>query len=185
MIGLKFLKVGMRGFMPVMANDDRPVPPPIPIVRDETDMVRALQAEYAAVERQGTTCCLAIVKPAAAEGVAAASVLAAVGNRFSRSLRPYDGLFVFGANRYLIALPHIKPEDTVTVMDRLRARISGKLLQVEGGDVTRVTVSIGATMIDSAVPLQDNIARADRALSEAWLGGGDRVCLWSSDLGMT
>lgn len=170
---------GVRGFMPVLVNDGSfSAPPPIPIVHGETDMVRALQAEFAAVQRQEKTCCLVIAKPEAAE----AGVIAAVGERFSRSLRPYDGLFVFGTGRYLISLPHIKPEDTVNVMDRLRGRIADSPVEVEGNGSILVPASFGGAMIEAAFPLQDNIARANQALNVALAGGGNRVCLWSSDL---
>ena len=182
MIGPKFLNVGMRGFMALLAHDDRPVPPPILIVRDETEMVRALQAEYAAVARQDKTCCIVLVKPDAIEEGAEAGVVAAVGDQFSRGLRPYDGLFAFGQDRYLIALPHIKPEDTLPVMNRLRGSIAGKLVHLGGSEATRATVSMGGTMIDAALPMQVSIDRASQALNLARAGGGNQVCLWSPDL---
>lgn len=163
MIGQKFLNVGMRGFAPVMANDEWRAPPPIPIVRDETDMVRALQAEFAAVERQERTCCLVMIRPDA-EGVSEDVLMSAVGERLSRSLRPYDGLFTFGPDRYLISLPHIKPEDTATVMKRLCGQIADEPLTVGDDRALALTVSVGGAMIDPALPLQDNIERAARSL---------------------
>jgi GGDEF domain-containing protein len=164
MIGQKFLKVGMRGFSPVMANDEWQAPPPIPIVRDETDMIRALQAEFAAVKRQEKTCCLVTIRPDAAEGVSGDVLMSAVGERLSRSLRPYDGLFTFGPDRYLISLPHIKPEDTATVIDRLCGQIVDEPLAVGDDGALVVTVSAGGAMIDPALPLQDNIERAARSI---------------------
>ena len=179
MIGPKFLMVGARGFKPVLARDGSfSAPPPIPIVHAETDMIRALQGEFAAVERQEKTCCLVIVKPAAAE----AGVMAAVGERFSRSLRPYDGLYAFGTGRYLISLAHIKPEDTVNVMDRLRGRIANSPVEVEGNGSILVPASLGGAMMEATLPLQDNIARASQALNAALAGGGNQVCIWSPDL---
>lgn len=185
MMGHKFLNTGMRGFAPVMANDEWQAPPPIPIVRDETAMIRALQAEFAAVQRDEKTCCLLIVRPNAAEGVSGAGLMAALGDRFSRCLRPYDGLFAFGPDRYLISLPHIKPEDTATVMNRLRGQVADEPLQIENVGEVSATVSIGGMMIDPALPLQDNIERANQALGEAWHESGDDVCRWSPDLGET
>lgn len=182
MIGLKFLTVGMRGFMPVRAHDDGRVPPPIPIVRDEALMLRQLQAEFAAVERRESTCCIVMVKPDAIEGGAEAGVMTAVGELFSRCLRQYDGLFVLGTGRYIVALPHIKEEDTANVMERLRGQVAAEPLPIAGNGAIAVTVSIGGAMVDPAVPLQDNIERADRALNAARTDGGNHVCLWSSGL---
>ena len=182
MIGHKFLNAGMRGFSFVMANDDWQAPPPIPIVRDETAMMRSLQAEYSAVHRQEKTCCLVISRPDTTAEATEADILEAVGERFSRGLRPYDGLFAFGSDRFLISLPHIQPEDAIGVMERLRENISRSPLQAGIGGNVAATISLGGTMIDPTLPLQDNIDRADQALFEAWREGGDRVCLWSPDL---
>lgn len=185
MMGQKFLNTDMLCLAPVMANDEWQSPPPIPVVRDETAMIRALLAEFAAVKREENTCCLLMVRPDATEGLSRGRLMAAVGDRFSRCLRPYDGLFAFGPDRYLISLPHIKPEDTATVMDRLRGQIVDEPLQIEDSGEANVTVSIGGTMIDPSIPLQDNIERANQALGEAWREGGDGACLWSPDLGVT
>lgn len=181
MIGQKFLNAGMRGFSPVMSSDERQAPPPIPVVRDEIAMMRALQAEFAAVEREEKTCGLIVMRPDAVEGVPDAHVMAAVGERLSRSLRPYDGLYAFGTDRYLISLPHIKDEDMLTVMNRLCGRILNEPLRF-AGSVANATISAGGTMIGPALPLQDSIDRADQALYEAWREGGNGARLWSPDL---
>lgn len=182
MNGQKFLDVGMRGFTRLLANDDWSAPPPIPIVRDELSMMRTLKAEYSAVVRDEKTCCLVIARPDAIDGIAESDVLPAVGGKFSRCLRPYDGLHMFGEDRYLISLPHIKSEDTVTVMNRLRGQIAEDPLQIANAGQVSVTVSLGGAMMDPEISLQDNIDRADQALFEAWREGGNGVCLWSLDL---
>lgn len=182
MMGHRFLNAGMRGFAPVLAHDEWQAPPPIPIVRDGIVMMRALQAEFSAVGREERECCIVVSRPDAIEGVSETEVIGAVGNRFSRCLRPYDGLFAFGPDRYLISLPHIKSEDTVTVMNRLRGQIAEAPLEVASGSAVAVTISLGGAMLDPAVSLQENIDRADQALFEAWREGGDGVCLWSPEL---
>jgi diguanylate cyclase (GGDEF)-like protein len=82
----------------------------------------------------------------------------------------------------LISLPRIEPEDTVAVMNRLREQVANEPLQVENAGAVSIAASVGGTMIDTALPLQDNIDRADQALYEAWREGGNRVCLWTPDL---
>ncbi len=185
MPGPKFFNRGPRGSMPETVDGEWQAPPPIPIVRNESEMMRVLQAEFAAVERGEKTCCIAVAKPRSAEGVSEAEILAAAGERFSRSLRPYDGLFVFGVNRYLISLAYIKPEDTVTVMNRLRMRIADEPLVIAGAEPTRVAMSIGGAMIDPTMSLRNNIDRADQARIQAWHDGGGSACLWSPDIDVT
>lgn len=184
MTGRKFPNVGDRNSMRATTSNEKQAPPPIPIVRSETETMRALQAEFAAVQRQENTCCLVIVRPDPAEGVFEQSILAVVGKRFSQGLRPYDGLFAFGSDRYLISLPRIEPEYAVAVMNRLREQIANEPLEVVDGGAVGIAASVGGTMIDTALPLQDNIDRADQALYEAWRKGGNRVCLWTPDLGV-
>lgn len=182
MRGLKFLTIGLRGFMPVMANDERHAPPPIAIMRDKPDIMRALQAEFAAVKRQEKTCCIAFAQPEPVAGIAEADLMDAVGDRFSRSLRPYDGLYAFEQEVYLIALPHIALEDTVTVMTRLRGSIANTPLPVANvGDVT-VNLSIGGAMMDTSHSLVSNIEHAGKALVLASRAGSEGVCLWSPEV---
>ena len=185
MSGPKIFNRGLRRSMPLTANGERQAPPPIPIVRNESEMMRALQAEFAAVERGEKTCCIVVAKPRSAEGVSEAEILAVAGERFSRNLRPYDGLFAFGVNRYLMSLAYIKPEDTLSVMNRLRMRIADAPLVVAGGGLTRVAVSIGGAMIDPTMSLRNNIDRADQARIQAWHDGGESVRLWSPDIDVT
>lgn len=182
MNGQKFLDVGMRGFAPFLAHDEWRAPPPIPIVHDELSMMRALKAEFSAVERGDRSCCMVIARPDKIDGMAEEDILPVVGEKFSRCLRPYDGLFALGQDRYLISLPHITPEDTVTVMNRLRGQIAGETLYVTNAGPAAVTVSLGGAMMDPEISLQDNIDRADQALFEAWREGGNGACLWSPDL---
>lgn len=181
MNGHKFLTVGMRGFTTLSVNDEWRAPPPIPIVRDELSMMRALKVEFSAVQRGEKSCCLVIARPDLLAGVAEEEILPAVGEKFSRCLRPYDGLFTLGQDRYLISLPHIQPEDTVAVMERLRGQVAEEPLHVAGAGAIMVTASLGGTMMSSDLSLQDNIDRADQALFEAWRAGGNGVCLWSPD----
>lgn len=182
MHGQKFLIAGLRGFMPLLANDDYKAPPPIPVVRDESEMVRKLQAELAAVERGEATCCLLFVRIEGVAGGVTDAVAKAVGERYSRSLRPYDGLFDVGNERYIISLPHIKVEDTVNVMERLRGAVCDEPLQVPGAGEVSVSVSIGGAMMDGELALDSNVERANKALMVTQRAGSPPVCLWSRDL---
>lgn len=80
---------------------------------------------------------------------------------------------------FLIVLSHIKPEDTRTVMNRLRGVISDKLLTLSGGDAVPATASFGGLMIDSDLSIEDNLDCAGRALHAAVKNGGDNVCVFS------
>ena len=69
-------------------------------------------------------------------------------------------------------------------MNRLREQIARRTAPGRGCGSISIAASVGGTMIDTALPLQDNIDRADQALYEAWREGGNRVCLWTPDIGV-
>ncbi len=155
---------------------------PLRVVRNEAAMMRSLATEHAAVAAGERTCCLVIVRPDGLEDINAVMLLAAIGESLEGCLRPYDGLFAYGPDRFLIVLPHINPEDTTRVMARLRERIAGAPLRMLDGGFANATASFGGAMVDGAVSMQDSIDRADQALFAAWRAGGNRTSLWTPHL---
>lgn len=155
-------------------------PPPIPIVTDEAQVMELLKREYGMVVRGEADCCLALVRcDDLQESDADAAVVAAIAERYSRNLRPYDGLCCFGSDMHLIVLSHIKVEDAEPVLQRLRGVIDDKLLSLPDGDHRAVTVSIGGAMVDADLSIEENLDRVGRALYAAKSGGGNRACLRS------
>lgn len=181
MIGRGFSWLGTPGSARFMASDgSRGGLPPLPIVDDTATTMRYLEREHARVARKEATCFMMLARPDnLAEGDAAQAIVAAIGERLSYGLRPYDSLHRFGADMFLIVLSHIKPEDTRTVMNRLRGVVSDKLLTLPGDNVVPATASFGGLMIDSDMSIEDNLDCAGRALHAASQNGGDNVCVYS------
>ena len=157
--------------------------PPLPIVDDTAAMMRDLEKEHGRVARVGATYCIILVRLDNVQGnEVAPQIVDGVGKRFAVSLRPYDSIYRFGPDMFLIGVSHIKTEDAMVVMDRLRTTVSGKLLTMEDGSVVPATVSLGAIMLDGQFSVQENLDRAGRALYAATQDGGDSIRLWSPDL---
>ncbi len=155
-------------------------PPPIPIVTDKAQVMELLKREYGMVVRGEADCCLVLVRcDDLPDSDGDADVVAAIGERYSRNLRPYDGLCCFGADMHLIVLSHIKVEDAEAVLERLRAAIEDKLLSLPDGRHRAVTVSVGGAMVDADRSIEENLDRVGRALYAAKSGGGNRACLRS------
>ncbi|UCH73551.1 MAG: diguanylate cyclase [Rhodospirillales bacterium] len=184
MIGRGFSFFGMRGASRVMANDDAGgAPPPLPIVDDTAAMMRDLEKERGRVARIGGTYCLILIRlDDSQESELVPQIVDGIGKRFAVGLRPYDSIYRFGPEMYLIGVSHIKVEDTMAVMERLRTVVSGRLLTMQDGRVMPATVSLGGTMMDSGASVEENLDRAGRALYAAVQDGGDAVRIWSSDL---
>ena len=114
--------------------------PPLPIVDDTAAMMRDLEKEHGRVARVGATYCIILVRlDNVQESELAPQIVDGVGKRFAISLRPYDSIYRFGPDMFLIGVSHIKTEDAMVVMDRLRTTVSGKLLTMEDGSVVPLT----------------------------------------------
>ena len=100
---------------------------------------------------------------------------------YAASLRSYDKIFRHGRENLLIALPHVKPEEATTVLQRLHDIVERMPFKMPGNGLDlSVTVSLGGALMDNS-PVQEIINRADKAM-EAGRLSGNRNCIWSPDL---
>ena len=97
------------------------------------------------------------------------------------SLRPYDSVYRFGGEEFLLCLPETGPEEARRVLNRVRETIAGTPISVDDGDTLSVTVSFGLTMMTPRRPVQDLIERADEALYAAKDAGRNRVEVWRAE----
>jgi len=184
MMGRGFHIFGMMGSRRFMVSDGAMGGlPPLPIVDDPVAMMRDLDKEHGRVARVGATYCIILVRlDNIQESDLAPQIVNGVGRRFSVGLRPYDSIYRFGPDMFLIGVSHIKSEDAIVIMDRLRKVVSSSLLTMDDGSVVPATASLGAIMLDGQHSVQENLDRAGRALYAATQNGGDSIRLWSPDL---
>ena len=133
MIGRGFHIFGMTGARRFMVSDgSRGGLPPLPIVDDTAAMMRDLEKEHGRVSRVGATYCVILVRlDNVQESELAPQIVDGVGKRFAISLRPYDSIYRFGPDMFLIGVSHIKTEDAAVIMERLRTVVSSRLLTRE------------------------------------------------------
>lgn len=168
----------------VMASDDRAGGRANSVVEDREAMIETLERERERVSRTGTICCVAVVCVDRLDAAAAEQVSRDLGQRLLNSVRPYDSVFRHGADRFLIALPHMKAQDVSTVLERIRDVVSDEPTPMPDGREVTVTASMGAAIMDGQVSLRAVLDRADQALRTAVSAGGDSFHLWTSgDLG--
>lgn len=153
-------------------------------------MLRDLKREVQRARRSGTPGCLAIADidrfKAINDGHGHAvgdSVLASVSGLLIESLRPYDSVYRYGGEEFLLCLPETGPEEARRVLDRVRERIAGHPVMIEGGKNLIVTISFGVTLMTPRRPLEELIDRADRALYVAKEQGRNRVEVWRPEVG--
>jgi diguanylate cyclase (GGDEF)-like protein len=105
-------------------------------------------------------------------------VLVCIARNVGAHLRPYDAMFRYGGDEFLLCLPDTEPEGAVEVCGRLRAELESLEHRVAGGDAFPVTVSIGIAELEGSLSVEDVLDRADRALFAAKAAGRNRVVVW-------
>lgn len=162
---------------------------PLTGTNTRSTMERELTREQQRMRRSGRPCSIAIADIDKFKSVndtyghqAGDRVLARVTRIIEDTLRPYDSIYRFGGEEFLICLPDSGPEDARRVLDRVRNMISETSIPIDTGDPLSVTVSFGVTQLVPRRSLKDIMERADRALYEAKNGGRNQVVVWTAEL---
>ncbi|HET7201775.1 MAG TPA: diguanylate cyclase [Steroidobacteraceae bacterium] len=111
-------------------------------------------------------------------------VLAGMIDYVTQHLRPYDKVYRYGGDEFLVSLPAIDLKQAEHLVDRIRAGI-GKVPFVvsAAGEPIHATASFGIALLDPEISVEESIDRADRALLLAKTSGRDRAVSW--DPGIT
>jgi len=118
--------------------------------------------------------------------IAGDRVLQTVGALLKDSCRVYDVPGRYGGEEFCLVLPETKLDSSMSVAERIRARLEATTLDLQNGSV-RITTSIGVASVDSNSNADDDlyaasalIDRADRALYMAKGSGRNRVVPFSN-----
>ncbi|MBU0725097.1 MAG: diguanylate cyclase [Alphaproteobacteria bacterium] len=153
------------------------------------DMMKDLMRERERAARGKTSCIVAMADLDRFKEVndthghqAGDMVLRTVADAFLGILRPYDRLYRYGGEEFLVCLPDCTMETARTILDRLRVQIAALSIDIGGGRMLQVTCSFGMTPLSADAPLKTVIERADRALYAAKQAGRDRVLAWTAEM---
>jgi diguanylate cyclase (GGDEF)-like protein len=97
-------------------------------------------------------------------------------------LRPYDELFRYGGDEFLLLTPATDLETGYAAIERLREEIATTGIDDGDGQTLHVAVSFGITLLDPEVPVEESIARADRALYAAKAAGRNQTRIWYTSM---
>lgn len=150
-------------------------------LRNRHGMLVELREEQQRALRDGRSCTLAMMDidhfKAINDGhghVGGDAVLRAVTRMVMRRLRPYDRIYRYGGEEFLLCLPDTDAGRAATIINRLREDIAEKTVRT-GADSVRVTASFGLAPLDLHRPIEESMARADAALYRAKAQGRNRV----------
>lgn len=94
-------------------------------------------------------------------------------------LRPYDKLYRYGGEEFVLVLPNTPEEMAVAIAERMRKLVEDAPISTEEQPVG-ITISVGVAMLDPDVPVEMSIERADQAMYVAKQQGRNQVRTWES-----
>ena len=152
-------------------------------------MLTKLREQQELVKRKVHFCCLAMMdfdgfkQVNDTHGHAAGDrVIVTVTQHAMGQLRPYDMIFRYGGEEFVICLTNADLKLGYSIADRLRDDVAAMQFDSNGGPSFQVTVSFGVTLLDPDVPVEQSIDRADRALYAAKAVGRNRVVVWDPSM---
>lgn len=112
-------------------------------------------------------------------------VLIGVAHYIMGHLRPYDKVFRYGGEEFLICLPDTDLQTGRNIVDRLREELGSLPYEANGKGIFHVTVSFGVTLLDPDLPVEQSIDRADKALYIAKAMGRNRAITWDASMNVS
>ena len=158
---------------------------PLTDARNRASMLSDLREQQALVRRGLQECVLAMIDLDHFKGVndtyghaTGDEVLRAVAECLQRNMRPYDRLYRYGGEEFLLCMPQTALDDARELAERLRTLVADLgIHNVAGGPDVHVTASIGLAPLSQTQPVEEAIQGADGAMYRAKAAGRDRVCM--------
>jgi len=109
-------------------------------------------------------------------------VLIAFAHYVAEHLRPYDKVFRYGGEEFLLLFPDTELREANEIIERLRKDLSSLEHRAHGEEIFHVNVSFGLTLMDPDAPVQVSVDRADKALYAAKAAGRNRTINWDASM---
>lgn len=106
-------------------------------------------------------------------------VLRAVAGVLRNTVRPYDVVYRYGGEEFLICLPGTNTENGMVVLERIRQAIASLQLHDDKGTAIPVTATFGLTEVTADLSVEDAIEQADKALYDGKRQGRNRVVIYA------
>jgi diguanylate cyclase (GGDEF)-like protein len=102
-------------------------------------------------------------------------VLSSVIQYVIEQLRPYDKVFRYGGEEFIILMQQTDLTAGYTLIERLRKGIQSLSIKVEGNNLIQVTASFGVVKLDPNLSVENSIELADKAMYKAKASGRNIV----------
>ncbi|MDM5271209.1 diguanylate cyclase [Sulfurovum sp. zt1-1] len=101
-------------------------------------------------------------------------VLSNLASYILQHLRPYDSIYRYGGEEFLIMMPHTNIDTAFSIIERIRTGIENYQTHDHNDEYIRVTISAGMVNLEEQYNIETAIEQADKALYEAKTNGRNR-----------
>ena len=105
-------------------------------------------------------------------------VLISVVHYLIEHFRPYDKVFRYGGEEFLLLMPHITQLNGYKKLESLREGLAVLPVDIGNREPAHVTASFGLVMLDPATPVEVSLDHADKAMYAAKYAGKNCVRIW-------
>lgn len=162
---------------------------PLTMAINRVTMLPMLREQQDLTKRQMQSCCIAMVDIDLFKVVndqhghlIGDKVLAALAHYLIEHLRPYDKIFRFGGEEFLVCIQQVGLTQAFEMMDRIREGVAATAFNVGLQDPLHITISCGVTLLDHSFTVEESIDHADKALYLAKSSGRNRTQTWGSQV---
>ena len=158
---------------------------PLTGANSRTLLLTVLREQHSLVKRKVMTCSLAMMDLDHFKTVndtyghqAGDRVLITCAQYLMQHLRPYDKVFRYGGEEFVLVLPSLSPDTAFKVVSHLREGLA-KLPIHYNEMLIGVTASFGVAPLDADRSVEQSLDNADQALYAAKAAGRNRAQLWN------
>ncbi len=152
-------------------------------------MLTRLREQQELVKRQAQSCSIAMMDLDHFKAIndtyghqAGDRVLADAAHYVIEHLRPYDRVFRYGGEEFLICMQNADLKTSHELVERLREGLAASAIRRNGEEPIRTTASFGLTLLDPDVFVEQSVDRADKAMYAAKAAGRNCVRVWDPSM---
>jgi len=152
-------------------------------------MLTRLREQQDLVKRQVQSCCIAMMDIDRFKAVndtyghmAGDRILAISAHYVMEHSRPYDKLFRYGGEEFLLCMQNTNAPVGYEVVERVRQGLAATPIDFGGKSAIQITMSFGVTLLDPDVSVEQSIERADKAMYAAKTAGRNCTRMWEPSM---
>ncbi|MDR3391849.1 MAG: diguanylate cyclase [Sulfuriferula sp.] len=162
---------------------------PLTGANNRIGMLTKLREQLEMVKRHVQSCCIVmmdidhfkIVNDTYGHSVGD-MVLAASAHNVMEHLRPYDKLFRYGGEEFLVCMQNTDMTVGYEVVERVRLGVAANLIDYGGKAPLQISMSFGITSLDQDISVEQSIEHADKAMYAAKMAGRNCTRIWDASM---